>query len=95
MFTLDSYNAMGCLAAIYSNCNYIARNYTKPKIENITDFEFAYTGLTDLELANIVRNKNWFDLTKFCRTNENGELEELTSEQVKEEYGIKFIGNRL
>jgi len=93
MFSLDGYDMKHCLAATYSNCNKIARSYAKPTIEGIEKFEFAYTGLTDLELANIVRNKNWFAYTRFCRTGSDGILEELSKPQVLAEYGIKYIGD--
>jgi len=93
MFSLDGYDMKHCLAAMYSNCNKIARSYAKPIIEGIERFEFAYTGLTDLELANIVRNKNWFAYTRFCRTGSDGTLEELSETQVLTEYGIKYIGD--
>jgi len=95
MFTLDGYDMKHCLAAIYSNPNRIQRNYPKPQIEGIEKFEFAYTGLTDLELANIVRNKDWFQFLRFCKTSSSGELEELSQKQVQEEYGIKYIGDKL
>ena len=78
---------------MYSNPNKIERNFGKPEIEGIDKFEFAYTGLTDLELANIVRNRNWFELLTFYRTGKDGEPEELTKEQVAKEYGIKYIGD--
>ncbi|OJJ20507.1 hypothetical protein BKI52_18805 [marine bacterium AO1-C] len=93
MFSLDGYDMKHCMAAMYSNCNKIARSYTKPVIEGIERFEFAYTGLTDLELANIVRNKHWFAYTRFCRTGANGVLEELSETKVLQEYGIKYIGD--
>ena len=93
MLSLDGYDMRSCLAAIYSNCNHIARSQAKPKIDGMDKFDFAYTGLTDMELANIVRNKHWFDHTRFCRTGANGEAEELTQQQVREEYGIKYIGD--
>lgn len=93
MFSLDGYDMRTCLAAMYSDCNRIARNHARPVIEGIDKFEFAYTGLTDLELANIVRNKHWFNHTRFCRTGANGEAEELTQQQVLETYGIKYIGD--
>ena len=92
MFSLDGYDVKHCMAATYSNCNKIARSYPKPTIAGIDKFEFAYTGLTDLELANIVRNKHWFDYTRFCRTGVDGTLEELSEKQVLEEYGIIYIG---
>ncbi len=92
-FCLDGYDFKHALAAMYSNPNRIERNYGKPETEGIETFEFAYTGLTDLELANIVRNKNWFELLTFYRTGENGEPENLTKEQVAKEYGIKYIGD--
>lgn len=95
MFTLDGYDMTHGLATMYSNPNRIQRNSPKPQIEGIEKFEFAYTGLTDLELANIVRNKDWFQFLRFCRTSATGDLEELTHEQVQQEYGIKYIGNRL
>jgi hypothetical protein len=88
MFSLDGYDMRHALAAMYSDCNKIARSHTKPHIPPLTHFEFAYTGLTDLELANVVRHKDWFALTSFCRTSTAGELEELTQEQVAGEYGI-------
>ncbi|EAY29024.1 hypothetical protein [Microscilla marina] len=91
MFSLDNYNAKTCMAAMYSDCNRIARSDGKPKIEGIDKFAFAYTGLTDLELANIVRNKHWLSYTRFCRTGANGEPEELSQQQVLEEYGIKEV----
>ena len=92
MFSLDGYDVRTCMAAMYSNCNKVARWHQKPVIEGIEKFEFAYTGLTDLELANIVRNEHWFGYTRFCRTGMNGSLEELSQVQVLEEYGIKYIG---
>jgi len=92
-FSLDGYDMKHTLAAMYSNSNRVARNYPRPKIEGLDSFEFSYTGLTDLELANLVRHPQWFALTKFCRTNSNGELEELTQNQVLQEYGIKYIGD--
>lgn len=95
MFSLDSYDAKACLSAMYSNPNRVERRYPKPKIKGIEKFDFAYTGLTDLELANIVRNKSWFDLTRFCRTDNQGNLEELSKKQVLEEYGIKLITQKL
>lgn len=91
MFSLDNYTAKTCMAAMYSNCNRIARSYAKPQIEGIDRFVFAYTGLTDLELANIVRNKHWLSYTRFCRTGANGEPEELSPTQVLAEYGIKPV----
>ncbi len=95
MFSLDSYDAKVCLSAMYSNPNKIARTCEKPVIEGIEKFVFAYTGLTDLELANIVRNKEWFALTRFCRTNQENDVEELSSEQVLQEYGIAYIGEKI
>jgi hypothetical protein len=95
MFSLDNYTAKTCMAAMYSNCNRIARSYAKPQIEGIDRFAFAYTGLTDLELANIVRNKHWLSYTRFCRTGVNGEPEELSQAQVLAEYGIKPIPLKL
>lgn len=95
MFSLDNYTAKTCMAAMYSNCNRIARSYAKPQIEGIDRFAFAYTGLTDLELANIVRNKHWLSYTRFCRTGINGEPEELSQAQVLAEYGIKPIPLKL
>lgn len=95
MFSLDNYTAKTCMAAMYSNCNRIARSYAKPHIEGIDRFAFAYTGLTDLELANIVRNKHWLSYTRFCRTGANGEPEELSQAQVLAEYGIKPVPLKL
>ena len=92
-FSLDGYDAKRALAAMYSNPNRIERNYKKPVIKGLEKFEFAFTGLTDLELANIVRNKEWFDLLTFCRTGDDGRPEKLTKKQVAEEYGIKYIGD--
>jgi hypothetical protein len=88
MFSLDGYDVFHALSAMYSDCNRIARSHTKPYLPPLTHFEFAHTGLTDLELANIVRNKAWFDLTSFCRTGEAGKPEMLSAEQVAGEYGI-------
>jgi hypothetical protein len=88
LFSLDGYDMRHALAAMYSDCNRIARAHTKPNIPPLTHFEFAYTGLTDLELANIVRNRAWFELTSFCRTGKDGTLEELSAAQVVGEYGI-------
>ena len=92
-FCLDGYDEKHALSAIYSTPNIIKRNYKKPDIEGISKFEFSYTGLTDLELSNIVRNKNWFDLLAFYRTTRNGTFEKLTKKQVAEEYGIKYLGH--
>ncbi len=92
-FSLDGYDEKVAFAAMYSNPNRIERNYPRPKIEGLNDFKFSYTGLTDLELANIVRNKEWFDFMIFYRTGKNGEPEELNKDQVAEEYGIKYIGD--
>lgn len=88
MFSLDGYDVFHALSAMYSDCNKIARSHTKPYLPPLTHFEFAHTGLTDLELANIVRHKDWFALTSFCRTGEAGKPEMLTTEQVAGEYGI-------
>jgi len=93
-FCLDGYDAKHAMAAMYSNPNRIERNYPKPNIEGLDQFEFAYTGLTDLELANIVRNREWFSLLRFYRTGVDGEPERLDNLQVEEEYGIKYIGIR-
>ncbi|MFT5915751.1 MAG: hypothetical protein ACI81T_002254 [Bacteroidia bacterium] len=94
MISLDGYDVKAGLSAIYSNPNYIAR--TKPFTVSYSEKPvFAHTGLTDLEISNVVRNKNWFDVAKFCRTGENGNVEELSRKQVASEYGIKYIGDRL
>jgi hypothetical protein len=94
MISLDGYDVKAGLSAIYSNPNYIAR--TKAFTVSYSEKPvFAHTGLTDLEISNVVRNKNWFDLTQFCRTAENGNVEELSRKQVAREYGIKYIGDRL
>jgi hypothetical protein len=92
-FSLDGYDEKVAFAAMYSNPNRIERNYPRPKIEGLDEFELSYTGLTDLELANIVRNKDWFDFMIFYRTGKDGDPEILTREQVAEEYGIKYIGD--
>lgn len=91
-FSLDGYDVRQALAAMYSNPNRRERNFAKPEIEGIEKFEFAHTGLTDLELANMVRNPYWFELLQFYKTGENGEPEELSKERVEEEYGICYIG---
>ncbi len=88
MFSLDHYDVFHALSAMYSDCNKIARSHTKPCLPPLEHFTFAHTGLTDLELANIVRNKSWFALTSFCRTNLAGKPEILSVEQVECEYGI-------
>ncbi len=88
MFSLDGYDVFHALSAIYSDCNKIARSRIKPCLPPLTHFEFAHTGLTDLELANIARHKDWFRLTSFCRTSEAGKPEMLSVEQVAGEYGI-------
>ena len=90
-FSLDDYDVKVGLSAIYSNPNYIARSKKRPIIESLEKLQFSYTGLTDLELSMIVRNRMWYELTSFCRTNEDGDVEELTKEQAKKEYGIKCI----
>ena len=95
MFSLDDYDIKVGMSAIYSDPNFIARSKPKPKIKHLSDLKFAYTGLTDLELSNIVRNKDWFELTTFCRTSENEGFEVLTKTQVAEEYGIKYLGEKL
>ena len=94
-FSLDGYNHKVGLSAIYSNPNYIARSRKAPEINYISNFKFAYTGLTDLELANIVRNPAWFTLTTFYRTGINGQPEKLTHQYVASHYGIKCISQQL
>ena len=94
-FVLDGYDVKRSLSAVYSNPNKIQRSLKKPIIEGLSDFEFAYTGLTDLELANIVRNKKWFEFLTFYRTGDNGTPEKISKEEAATEYGIKYIGDLL
>lgn len=93
--SLDHYDQFHGLSAIYSNPNKIARLELPPAPFQKGELKFSHTGLTDLELANIVRNKTWWDLTEFVRTGLEGQVEFLSKEKVAQEYGIQFIGKLL
>lgn len=45
-----------------------------------------------MELANIVRNKDWFDLTTFFKV-EGGQMKILSKTEIEKKYGIKYIGD--
>ena len=93
MFNLTGYDVRQAMSAIYSNPNWLGRGFNPPPLGfNKTKMSFSYTGVTDFELANVVRNKDWFDMTTFYKI-ENGKPIILTKEQVMQGYGIKYIGD--
>lgn len=92
VFSLNRYDVRSTMAAIYSNPNAIQRRVPLPSGFKADDLTFSYTGVTDTELANIVRNKDWFDKTQFVISN-NGIVTPLSKQQVLEKYGIRYIGD--
>lgn len=76
-----NYDVRQAMNAMYSHPN----DYTK-------NLKIAKAGITDMELTNIVRNKQWFDLTTFFKI-ENGQMKTLTKMEVEREFGIKYIGD--
>lgn len=47
-----------------------------------------------MELANIVRNKDWFDITVFFVVT-GKRIKTLSKTEVEQKFGIKYIGNLL
>ncbi|OJJ20565.1 hypothetical protein BKI52_19115 [marine bacterium AO1-C] len=94
-FNLSSYDTPQAMTAMYSNPNRYFKNMNpSPSPKYIEGNNYTDTRITDMEMANIVRNKNWFDLTEFFVVR-NGQMIRLTKKEVLEKYGIRYIGDRM
>ncbi len=91
-FNLTDYDIQRSITAIYSNPNNFI-NAVPPIIPaQIASNPKAIIGVTDMELSNIVRNQEWFDITHFFII-ENNIPKLLTKSEVEERFGIKCISH--
>ncbi|WP_198145128.1 polymorphic toxin-type HINT domain-containing protein [Microscilla marina] len=86
---LEDYNIFNAMHAMYGNPN--SSKVINTALKNKGN-PFHQTRITDMEIANIVRNKKWFENTGFIKK-ENGVTRILSKQEVEQTYGIKYIGD--
>jgi hypothetical protein len=68
--------------------------FVKSSVQELVDKgnKYAKTLITDMEIANIVRNKEWFDIVEILET-QNGVTKIISKSEALEKYGFKYIGD--
>ena len=88
---LADYDIASMMQAMYTNPN--KHKVVIPLLEQKGNL-YHQTRITDMEIANMVRNKSWFDVLEFIDI-VNNLPKFITKEEAFTKYGIKYIGNIL
>ena len=91
-FNLTSYDVFQTMRAMYSNPNNYINGTALSIPEKFIGRKYSRVGVTDMELANVVRNRDWFNSSQFFVVRD-GKTVLLSKQDVLEKYGIKYIGD--